>query len=94
MRLRLAAVALMYLIVCPLLAEDTKVKTADFPKVDKLPVVAELPDPFLRPDGSRVMTKDEWNSQRKDLLAALRVWFAAARSQKRGGDGASQQEDR
>jgi dienelactone hydrolase len=71
MRLRLAAVALIFPIVFPLLAEDTKVKTADFPKVDKLPAIAELPDPFLRPDGSRVMTKDEWNSQRKDLLARV-----------------------
>src|SRR5215468_6039700 len=71
MRSWVRCVAAVLLLVCPLPAEDTKVKKADFPPADKLPVVAELPDPFLRPDGSRVMTKDEWNSQRKELLARI-----------------------
>ena len=71
MRPHLARVAILLVLICPLSAEDTKVRKADFPTVDKLPVVAELPDPFLRPDGSRVTTKDEWNTQRKELLARI-----------------------
>ena len=71
MRPYLASVAIVLVGVFPLSAEEPKVKTADFPTVDKLPVVAELPDPFLRTDGSRLRTKDEWDSQRKELLARI-----------------------
>jgi hypothetical protein len=52
-------------------AEDSDVKKGAFPTVDKLPVIAELPDPFLRADGTRVKTRDEWVSQRKELLARV-----------------------
>src|SRR5690349_15049133 len=38
--------------------------------VEKLPVIAELPDPFLRSDGTRVQTKRDWQAQRKTLLSA------------------------
>jgi dienelactone hydrolase len=65
-----AAFASIVLIGGPISAEDSDVKKA-FPSVDKLPVIAELPDPFLRSDGTRVKSKDEWISQRKQLL--LRV---------------------
>ncbi len=40
-----------------------------YPTADALPVVAELPDPFLLPDGRRVQTKRQWEAQRKSLLA-------------------------
>src|SRR5579871_1819857 len=36
--------------------------------VDHLPVIAELPDPFLRPDGKRITTQRAWRTQRKALL--------------------------
>lgn len=38
------------------------------PDVGQLPVIAELPDPFLRADGTRVKTKADWEKQRKTLL--------------------------
>ena len=43
-----------------------------FRKKDDLPSIPELPDPFEKPDGSRVMTPEEWPAQReylKELLA-------------------------
>jgi len=42
-----------------------------FPSVDRLPVVAELPDPFLKADGTRVRSRREWPAQRKRLLEAI-----------------------
>jgi hypothetical protein len=71
MRTVTAAGAGIFLLVAGLAAEDSEVKKADFPSADKLPAVAELPDPFLRADGTRVKTKDEWPLQRKELLARV-----------------------
>jgi hypothetical protein len=39
-----------------------------YPTVEQLPALAELPDPFLRPDGKRVKTAPEWERQRKALI--------------------------
>jgi dienelactone hydrolase len=36
-----------------------------------MPVIKELPDPFLRADGSRVRAKDDWPVQRQELLAKV-----------------------
>jgi hypothetical protein len=52
-------------------AEDSAVKKSAFPSVDKLPAIAEMPNPFLRPDGSHVRTKADWAQQRKELLARV-----------------------
>ena len=38
-----------------------------FRKKDDLPSIPELPDPFEKPDGSRVMTPEEWPAQREYL---------------------------
>jgi dienelactone hydrolase len=65
------ALGISLLLVRAATAEDSDVKKRNFPGVDKLSVVAELPDPFLRPEGSRVRTKDEWGQQRKELLARV-----------------------
>ncbi len=42
-----------------------------FPEPGALPPQAGLPDPFLRPDGTRVALPDEWPSQREHLKAML-----------------------
>jgi hypothetical protein len=39
--------------------------------VEKLPVIKELPDPFLKPEGTRLKTKQEWKQQRRWLLEQL-----------------------
>jgi hypothetical protein len=44
---------------------------AEFPPVDKLPVVKDLPDPFTFNDGSRVKTKEDWSKRREELQAAI-----------------------
>lgn len=41
---------------------------APLPSAEQLPAMAELPDPFLRPDGKRVQTTPEWERHRKTLL--------------------------
>ncbi len=43
-----------------------------FPKKEALPSIPELPDPFVKPDGGRVASPEEWPAQReylKELLA-------------------------
>lgn len=44
---------------------------ADFPAVDKLPSRAQLPDPLVMMDGSRVTTKEEWLKKRRPELKEL-----------------------
>jgi hypothetical protein len=46
-------------------------KADDFPDVDKLPAVKELPDPLVMFDGKRVTTKEQWTAERKPELKAL-----------------------
>ena len=45
--------------------------TADLPAVDELPSRPELPDPFIRFDGSRVATPAEWVELRRPELKLL-----------------------
>ncbi len=42
--------------------------------VDALPAVAELPDPFLFQDGSRVKTAADWPRRRAELLELVQRW--------------------
>ncbi len=42
-----------------------------FPHADELPDVDGLPDPFLRADGTRVQTQDEWQAHRSYVKAML-----------------------
>jgi hypothetical protein len=65
------AAALLLLPLCFAAPKDSEVKKASFPTVDKLSAIAELPDPFLRADGTRLKKPDEWPQQRKALLAAV-----------------------
>ena len=41
------------------------------PAVDDLPVVAELPDPLVMLDGTRITTADDWKAKRKPELKRL-----------------------
>ncbi len=47
----------------------------EFPAVERLPSVASLPDPFLKPDGTRVGTRSEWESQRTYLKRVLAYYM-------------------
>lgn len=40
-----------------------------------LPSINELPDPFLKPDGSRLARRDEWPQQRAYLKQLLADWL-------------------
>jgi dienelactone hydrolase len=73
MRLLAAALgaALLLLPLCVAAPKDSEVKKASYPTVDKLPAIAELPDPFLRADGTRLKKAEDWPQQRKALLAAI-----------------------
>jgi hypothetical protein len=50
-------------------AEDAGSPAAQtqLPAVDKLPVINQLPDPFLMNDGSHVKTKADWERRRAEL---------------------------
>lgn len=47
------------------------VSAVDFPSPEKLPARAELPDPLTMLDGTKVTTKEQWETQRKPELKAL-----------------------
>lgn len=47
------------------------ISAEDFPDIDKLPSVKQLPDPLVMLDGKHVATKEQWNSERKPELKAL-----------------------
>nr|MDQ3001966.1 S9 family peptidase [Fibrobacterota bacterium] len=42
-----------------------------FPAVGSLPVITELPDPFLMADGKRVATLADWRKRREELKALI-----------------------
>ncbi|MCS6950469.1 MAG: hypothetical protein NZ520_08425 [bacterium] len=42
-----------------------------FPAADELPIHAELPNPFLRPDGKRIASPREWKPLREHWLALV-----------------------
>ncbi len=44
---------------------------ADFPPIDKLPAVKELPDPLKMFDGTPVTTVEQWNTRKPELKAAV-----------------------
>jgi dienelactone hydrolase len=43
----------------------------DYPPVDKLPALSELPDPFQFADGTRVKSKEDWTRRRAELQAMI-----------------------
>ena len=59
------------LIFCLVATLSIKLSGYDFPKVDQLPIQAEMPDPFIMEDGSRVENLKDWNKQRKYIRAML-----------------------
>ena len=54
-----------------LLCGPLRAQAETFPEVSQLPPHAELPDPLVMLDGSRVATPDEWRSRRRPELKAL-----------------------
>ena len=64
----------------------------EFPPIEQLPVVKELPDPFIFTNGTRVQTKTDWQHRRQEialLISALRLRLCACggRQCHRGGTG-------
>ncbi len=49
-------------------AEDA---TNDFPTVDELPEIKELPNPFVFLDGTSVETRSDWERRRKEMKAMV-----------------------
>ena len=44
---------------------------ADFPLPDQLPEQANLPDPLVMRDGTKITTKEQWETKRKPELKEL-----------------------
>ncbi len=54
-----------------LAAWGTTDSPATFPEPDQLPVLKELPDPFLMNSGHRVSTREEWTKRRVEITEML-----------------------
>ena len=65
--------ALMAMLCFPLLAACAETPTGEtkMPELADLPIIKELPDPFLFRDGSRVKTKEDWARRREELRALI-----------------------
>jgi len=48
--------------------------SGEMPKIDQLPAVKELPDPFTFRDGSKVRTKQDWDRRRHELLELVQYY--------------------
>ncbi len=57
------------------LLSDSLQSTWEFPPVEELPVLDGLPDPFVKPDGSRISSTHEWPAQRAYLKAMLAYYL-------------------
>jgi len=57
-------------LVCHII-RGQKVKSYDFKSVQELPRHKGLQDPFLKSDGNRVVTREEWSEQRKYIRSLL-----------------------
>ena len=57
--------------VCLLFSQAYGLKLYNFPSVEKLPIQTGMPDPFLKPDGTRVSSVQEWPAQREYLKSML-----------------------
>src|SRR5689334_18323256 len=60
------AVVILSLFVCAAMT-----RAADFPDPDKLPSHAGFPDPLVMFDGTKVTTKEQWQTKRRPELKAL-----------------------
>jgi hypothetical protein len=54
-----------------MLAKAAPPSGSDFPPVEKLPVIKDLPDPFIFNDGTRVKTREDWPRRRAELQEAI-----------------------
>ena len=50
------------------------VKKPPLPAFSELPSIESLPDPFLKADGKRITTKDEWRVRRAEIKALLEYY--------------------
>jgi hypothetical protein len=63
----LVAFVVIALFAIPLLAAAP----AEHPSVEQLPVIKDLPDPFLFNDGTRVQSKEDWPRRRAEIQDAI-----------------------
>jgi hypothetical protein len=56
-------------LICTLIAGAPAFEA--WPGVSQLPVLKELPDPFVFRDGNRVATRDDWNRRRAEIISML-----------------------
>jgi hypothetical protein len=46
------------------------------PAFSALPTVANLPDPFMMSNGTRISTKDQWRCRRADIMGPMQHWVS------------------
>lgn len=69
MRNKLLAIAVLFYLVSPVFSQN--IETYNFKSVKELKRQKGLQDPFLKPDGTRVASKEEWASQQDYIKAML-----------------------
>src|SRR3954471_24623488 len=67
----MSLIAWTLLIPVALSAAVARAADGEFPPVEKLPAMKELPDPFLFADGTRVKSREDWERRRAELEAMI-----------------------
>lgn len=62
-------IAALLAVAVPALAQSSS--QVQFPGLDRLPVIKDLPDPFLMNDGHRVQNSKDWSKRREEIKAML-----------------------
>ena len=74
-RQQLSATVLVTLMIASLINSISTASAANepasMPSVESLPAVADLPDPFVMKDGSRIKTLADWAARRAELLQLI-----------------------
>ncbi len=55
------------------------VQTPALPGFSELEAIAYLPDPFLKADGERITTKDQWQARRAEIKAMIEKYDVGAK---------------
>jgi hypothetical protein len=70
----IASVSLLAALRATLAALPQSGKAENLPEADKLPVIKELPDPFLMSNGKRVRSKADW-AKRRDEIKSMVLYY-------------------
>ncbi|MEO6435004.1 MAG: hypothetical protein ABIP55_04490 [Tepidisphaeraceae bacterium] len=65
------ALAIVALLANCAMTSSARAGDSEFPSADELPAIAELPDPLVLRDGTRIASAQQWPARRAELLAMI-----------------------